>query len=73
MKQNKYKQNMIYTPSLNIPLGERYLQDDGTYALRIKKASSKEYEIVTVDTLMKLLYGSSSKYTSREECRDSNF
>lgn len=67
---NKSKSNMIYTPKLKIPLGEIIVKQNGSRALKIKKPNKSEYEEITIDSLMSLIYSSKN---GRDTYRDSDF
>ena len=43
---------MIYTPNRRIPVGEPIRREDGTYALRVKRANRDEFDEITLDHLM---------------------
>ena len=45
------KKRLLRTPKYKIPIGEPIKRDDGTYALRIKKANSQEVEDIAIDDL----------------------
>ena len=42
---------MIYTPDRHIPVGEAVKMADGEYGLRIKRAKSKEVDIIPISKL----------------------
>lgn len=67
---NQSKPNMIYTPKLKIPLGEIIVKQNGSRALKIKKPNKSEYEEITIDSLMYLIYSSKN---GRDTYRDSDF
>ncbi|MCU6720112.1 MULTISPECIES: hypothetical protein [Porcipelethomonas] len=67
---NKSKPNMIYTPKLKIPLGEIILKQNGSHVLKIKKPNKSEYEEITIDSLMSLIYSSKNEDNTY---RDSDF
>jgi hypothetical protein len=67
---NKSKSNMIYTPKLKIPLGEIIVKQNGSYVLKIKKPNKSEYEEITIDSLMSLIYSSKNEGNTY---RDSDF
>ncbi len=58
---NKTKSNMLYTPKLKIPLGEIIITSNGSHALKIKKPNKSDYEEITVDSLMSLIYSSKNE------------
>ena len=43
---------MIYTPLRRIPIGEAVQRADGTYALRIKKPNTDEFDEISMDHLV---------------------
>lgn len=67
---NKSKSNMIYTPKLKIPLGEIIVKQNGSRILKIKKPNKSEYEEITIDSLMSLIYNSKNEGNTY---RDSDF
>ena len=67
---NKSKSNMIYTPKLKIPLGEIIVKQNGSHVLKIKKPNKSEYEEITIDSLMSLIYNSKNEGNTY---RDSDF
>lgn len=67
---NKSKSNMIYTPKLKIPLGEIIVKQNGSRTLKIKKPNKSEYEEITIDSLMSLIYNSKNEGNTY---RDSDF
>lgn len=67
---NKSKSNMLYTPKLKIPLGEIIVTSNGSHALKIKKPNKSEYEEITIDSLMSLIYSSKNEDNTY---RDSDF
>lgn len=67
---NKTKSNMLYTPKLKIPLGEIIVTSNGSHALKIKKPTKSDYEEITVDSLMSLIYSSKNESNTY---RDSDF
>lgn len=52
---NRQKARLVRTPIHKIPLGETIKKSDGTYALRVKKPKSNEYEEVPMDILMSIM------------------
>lgn len=48
---SKKADNMIYSPSHHIPLGQAVKTDKGEYGLRVKKDKST-YEVVPIGKLM---------------------
>lgn len=67
---NKTKSNMLYTPKLKILLGEIIVTSNGSHALKIKKPNKSDYEEITVDSLMSLIYSSKNEGNTY---RDSDF
>lgn len=67
---NKSKTNMIYTPKPKIPLGEIIVKQNGSNVLKIKKPNKSEYEEITIDSLMSLIYSSKNEGNTY---RDSDF
>lgn len=67
---NKTKSNMLYTPKLKIPLGEIIVTSNDSHALKIKKPNKSDYEEITVDSLMSLIYSSKNEGNTY---RDSDF
>ena len=55
------KDNLIKTPVLNVPLGAAYKNDDGTYMLRVKKASSKQFEDIPIDKVLQMVISGAEK------------
>lgn len=54
MGENKMHERnmMVYTPEFRIPLGEAVKTSTGEYALKIKKASNSQTEIVPIKMLL---------------------
>ena len=55
--------NLIYTPDRHIPIGEAVKTDAGIHGIKVKKAGSKETEIITLDSLFKLVVQATEKST----------
>ena len=43
---------MVYTPKCHIPIGEAVKNENGEYALRIKKPNSPDIEVVSIVELL---------------------
>lgn len=47
--------NLIYTPEHHIPIGEAVMTETGIHGIKLKKAGGKDTEIITLDSLYKLV------------------
>ena len=47
----------IRTPQYHILIGQIVTLDDGSKAFRFKQKGHQQYEIVTIDQLLSLIYG----------------
>ena len=59
-KKNK-KKKMVYTPKCHIPIGEAIKDENGNYALRIKKPNSHDVEVVSIGTLFSVIAQTADK------------
>ena len=50
--KKKQKKKMVYTPKCHIPIGEAVKNENGEYALRIKKPNSPDIEVVSIVELL---------------------
>lgn len=53
--------NLIYTPERHIPIGEAVKTESGIHGIRLKKAGGKDTEIITLDSLYKLVVQATEK------------
>lgn len=45
---------MVYSPKMNIPMGEVFINALGTLCVRIKKPKQDQYETITIDNMVEL-------------------
>ena len=61
MAEKKKKSKMVYTPLRHIPIGEAIKDENGNYALRIKKPNSHDVEVVSIGTLFSVIAQTADK------------
>ena len=56
LRKSTFNSRKVYTPEKGILIGEVVEMEDGHLGLRIKKNSVNVYEVVSVDTILSLIY-----------------
>jgi len=52
---------LIYTPERHIPIGEAVKTANGVHGIKVKKAGGKDTEVITLDSLYKLVVQATEK------------
>lgn len=61
MENFQQKPKLIYTPLSHIPIGEPMKADNGTWAIKFKKPGRQETEVVSIDTLISMVFRATDK------------